>query len=204
MMILSHRGFWRSPEEKNLPVAFERTIADGFGTETDVRDLAGQLVVSHDPALPGAQPWSELLDLFDGTGLPLAVNIKADGLSGALAQAFAGRDIDWFAFDMSGPETFRYAAAGLPYLTRHSDIETVPVMYEQAAGVWLDAFSAIWFDRSVIEGHLARGKRVCIVSPELHGRDPDTLWPLLEGLKAPEGHLMLCTDLPDRARSYFG
>jgi hypothetical protein len=204
MIILSHRGFWRVPEEKNQPVAFERTVTERFGTETDVRDLAGGLVVSHDPALPGAQPWSEVLDLFEGTGLPLAVNIKADGLCSALAAQLAGRDIDWFAFDMSGPETFRYQAAGLPFLTRHSDIETTPILYEASGGVWLDSFGPIWFDRSVIERHLAAGKRVCVVSPELHGRDPETLWPMLESLSSPQGKLMLCTDLPDRARSYFG
>ncbi|QTC91172.1 PI-PLC domain-containing protein [Brevundimonas goettingensis] len=203
MIILSHRGFWRTPDEKNRPVAFERTVAEAFGTETDVRDLVGDLVVSHDPALTGAQPWSEVLDLFEGKGLPLAVNVKSDGLSDALARAFAGRDIDWFAFDMSGPETLRYATASLPFLTRHSDIETTPILYDQAAGVWLDSFGPIWFDRSVIETHLAAGKRVCVVSPELHGRDPDTLWPLLKGFSDTEGQLMLCTDRPDLARSHF-
>jgi len=203
MIILSHRGFWRTPDEKNQLIAFERTVAEAFGTETDVRDLAGELVVSHDPATAGARPWAEVMDLFDGTGLPLAVNIKADGLSAALGDAFAGRDIDWFAFDMSGPETFRYAAAGLPFLTRHSDIETTPILYEQAAGVWLDSFGPIWFDQAVIETHLNAGKKVCVVSPELHGRDPDTLWPILKRLSASEGRLMLCTDQPDLARSYF-
>lgn len=204
MIVLSHRGYWRASEEKNQPVAFERTVAEAFGTETDVRDLAGELVVSHDLAMPGDQPWSQVLDLFEGTGLTLAVNIKADGLSSVLAGKFAGRDIDWFAFDMSGPETFRYRAAGLPFFTRHSDIETAPILYEDAAGVWLDSFGPIWFDQSVIQRHLDAGKRVCIVSPELHGRNPETLWPMLNGLPSPQGQLMLCTDLPDRARSYFG
>ncbi len=203
MIILSHRGFWRTPEEKNQPIAFERTVTEGFGTETDVRDLDGALVVSHDPATAGARAWSDVLDLFDRTGLPLAVNVKADGLSTALAEQFAGRDIDWFAFDMSGPETFRYAAAGLPFMTRHSDIEGAPILYQAATGVWLDSFGPIWFDQTVIEGHLDAGKRLCIVSPELHGRDPHTLWPMLRRLSREDDRLMLCTDLPDQARVYF-
>jgi hypothetical protein len=203
LVIISHRGFWRSPEEKNALVAFERTVRESFGTETDVRDRDGELVIAHDIPDKDARPWTEVLDLFERTGLPLAVNIKADGLSQLLAAAMRGRALDWFAFDMSAPETVRYAEAGLPYFTRHSDIEKSPVLYETAAGVWLDAFKAVWFDEAVIEGHLARGKRVCVVSPELHGRPYDEVWAMLRDLEAPEGSLMLCTDHPDLARAYF-
>lgn len=200
MRILSHRGWWRAPHEKNTPAAFRRTLAGGYGTETDVRDLAGRLVVSHDPAGPDAMAWDDLLALFHGTGLPLAVNVKADGLAGLLAAAFADRDIAWFAFDMSGPETVRYAAAGVPFYTRHSDVEREPILYAEASGVWLDAFRHDWFDCSVIARHLDAGKAVCVVSPELHGRDPRPVWERLSGL--PDG-ATLCTDLPDEAAQVF-
>ena len=196
MRIISHRGWWHQPDEKNTVPAFERTIAAGYGTETDVRDSLGRLVVSHDPPEGEALPWESLLDLFSGTGLPLAVNVKADGLGPALARAFAARDIAWFAFDMSGPETVRYAGAGLPFYTRHSDVEPEPILYGAAQGVWLDAFRGDWFDRPVIERHLAAGKAVCVVSPELHGREPRRVWDWL--LQMP-GDITLCTDFPDRA-----
>ena len=200
MRIISHRGWWRAPHEKNTPAAFRRTLEGGYGTETDVRDLAGQLVVSHDPAEANAMTWDDLLALFHGTGLPLAVNVKADGLAGLLAAAFADRDIPWFAFDMSGPETIRYAAAGLPFYTRHSDVEREPILYGEATGVWLDAFRHDWFDRSVIARHLDAGKAVCVVSPELHGREPRPVWERLSGL--PDG-VTLCTDRPDEAGRVF-
>ncbi len=200
MKIISHRGWWHVPAEKNSLAAFRRTIDGGYGTETDVRDLAGRLVVSHDPALPGAMPWDDLLDLFDGRGLPLAVNVKADGLSPALAEAFGRRDIPWFAFDMSGPETVRYAAANLPFYTRHSDVEPEPILYGQAAGVWLDAFRGDWFGRDEVARHVDAGKAVCIVSPDLHGREPRRLWEQLSGLS---GDVTLCTDFPDQASQAF-
>ncbi len=203
IVIISHRGFWRSPDEKNALVAFERTVRECFGTETDVRDRGGELVVAHDIPGENARPWAEVLRLFEETGLPLAVNVKADGLSGLLAAAMEGRILDWFAFDMSGPETLRYAKAGLPYFTRHSDIEQSPILYEAAAGVWLDAFETVWFDEAVIKGHLERGKRVCVVSPELHGRPYDEVWSMLRDLDGPGESLMLCTDHPDLARAYF-
>lgn len=202
MIVISHRGYWLSPEEKNAPVAFERTVASGFGTETDVRDRLGELVVAHDPALAGARLWTEVLDLFDGTALPLAVNVKSDGLSDLLREAFSTRSIDWFAFDMSGPETWRFARAGLPFFTRHSDIEPHPILYAEAAGVWLDSFGPRWFDGEVLTSHLAAGKRVCVVSCELHGRDPEDLWTLLKGFRDKE-HLILCTDRPDAALEHI-
>ncbi len=201
MKIISHRGWWRNPTEKNTLLAFRQTIAGGYGTETDVRDYLGRLVVSHDPVHDDTTPWDDLLALFDRSGLPLAVNVKADGLAPLLIDAFATREISWFAFDMSGPETVRYARAGLPFYTRHSDIETSPILYSEATGVWLDAFQSEWFDRRVIERHRDAGKSVCIVSPELHGREHRRLWEALYGLV---GDITLCTDLPEEAERAFG
>ncbi|MEE7503752.1 hypothetical protein [Methylobacterium mesophilicum] len=198
MRIISHRGLWKTPDEKNKRVAFDRTLAAGFGTETDVRDQNGRLVVSHDPPTADEMAWTDIVQAFDGSDLPLAVNVKADGLAPLLKNAFEGRAIDWFAFDMSGPETLRYQRAGLPYFTRHSDIEPDPILYADARGVWLDAFHTDWFDCNTIKTHLNFGKSVCIVSSELHGRDPSTLWQMLAPLQNLQG-LILCTDKPDQA-----
>jgi hypothetical protein len=200
MKILSHRGFWREPREKNTLAAIAYSIERGFGTETDVRDSLGKLVVAHDPANEEAPTLREVVKMFAGSGLPLAINVKADGLSRALEEEFAASGIDWFAFDMSGPETIRYAKDAVPFFTRHSDIEPSPILYKEAAGVWLDALHGIWFDQSMIQTHLSAGKRVCIVSPDLHGRDPGELWPRLHCLP---DHVMLCTDFPDQATAYF-
>jgi hypothetical protein len=180
--------------------AMAHSVAHGFGTETDVRDCLGRLVVSHDPAMDDSPPWADVIAQFDETGLPLAVNVKADGLSFCLAEAFAKVTIDWFAFDMSGPETVRYAHSGLPFLTRHSDVEPQPILYDSAQGVWLDGFNGVWFDNTTIDRHLAAGKRVCVVSPELHGREPSLLW---DRMSAWGDSVMLCTDLPDKASAFF-
>lgn len=200
MEIISHRGLWLSPAEKNTQAAFDRTISEGFGTETDVRDLAGKLVVAHDPPTGGEIAWTDLVAQFDRSGLPLAVNIKADGLAPLLKQAFEGVSLPWFAFDMSGPETVRYAREGLPFYTRHSDVEPEPILYAEAAGIWLDAFHGDWFDATVVKRHLAAGKQVCIVSPELHGRDPRPVWEWLRDLAGEPG-VILCTDRPRDAKA---
>ena len=82
MIVLAHRGWWRTKEEENSSVAIERALAEGFGVETDLRDLAGRVVVSHDPPRGGELAFEALLAIADrhpGSG-PLALNVKADGL----------------------------------------------------------------------------------------------------------------------------
>lgn len=201
MRLLAHRGMWASPEERNSAAALAGSFTAGFGVETDLRDLAGTLVISHDPPAGGALPATDLVGWASGAGTPVAVNVKADGLSAPIAELFAGGDVDWFAFDMSVPETLRYADAGLPYLTRHSDVEPEPVLYHGAVGVWLDAFRSDWFGPDEVRRHLDAGKRVAVVSPELHGRPPERTWDWLAELDrdlGPDRELMVCTDHPLR------
>ena len=202
MKILSHRGYWVEPHEKNQWVAFERTIACGFGTETDVRDCAGELVISHDPPTSGALKLDQVLDHFTGTSsghLPLAMNIKADGLAPRLAEAFAGRGLDWFVFDMSFPDMLQQLKVGNPVFGRMSEYEALPQdLMGMLRGVWLDAFTSDWFEADTIRRLLDQGLEVCVVSPELHGRPHQALWEKLQPFNAAEG-LMLCTDFPEEA-----
>lgn len=203
MIVLSHRGYWKTQEEKNTNAAFERSFDLGFGTETDVRDCKGELVISHDMPKGGEMTLDQFLDILDGRDLTLAINIKSDGLAARLAETMSRRGVkNWFVFDMSVPDIRGHLATGAKVFTRMSEVEPVPAYIEQADGVWLDMFNGQWYDSSVIARLLDQGKRVCIVSSELHGRDPASLW---SSLRSVAGHpqLMLCTDDPETARQYF-
>ena len=207
MRILSHRGYWQTPEEKNSEVAFQRSFELGFGTETDIRDARGQLVISHD--LPNGQSLS--LECFCtlykqyGAGLPLALNIKADGLQALLKDTLAQFDItNYFVFDMSVPDTRAYLAKDMQVFTRQSEYEPIPPFYSQAVGVWIDCFEGEWIASQTIREHLLAGKEVCLVSPELHHRPYEAFWNLLQTEAFPsERGLMLCTDFPEVARRFF-
>lgn len=213
MKILSHRGAWKTQAEHNSRSALKRALGAGWGIECDIRDCIGAIVVSHDPpavAEHGCLALDELLKLAAATSgrAPLALNVKSDGLVGALAALRVHFPaLDAFFFDMSVPEQRRYLAAGLPVFTRHSDLEATPVLYAQAAGVWLDELERPWVSAAVVEAHLAAGKRVCLVSPELHGREYLAAWDQyrrverLQVASSPE--LLLCTDLPDHAAEFF-
>lgn len=204
MIVLSHRGYWKAAAEKNRPIAFARSFELGFGTETDVRDRNGVLVISHDMPSGSEITLDAFLDIFGDREIPLAMNVKADGLAAALHTAMSARGVkDWFVFDMAVPDMRSYLTAGIPVFTRLSEVEKDPVWFDQSAGVWLDAFQDTWYDRSLIEGMLSRGKRVCIVSAELHGRDSRPQWEMLRPLRGHD-NLLLCTDHPEQARTFFG
>jgi hypothetical protein len=202
--VLSHRGYWLERGERNQRVAFERSFSLGFGTETDIRDRSEQLVISHD-APKGDEMTAESVFAMPGAPqLTLALNIKADGLAAALVPLCRSRGLeDWFVFDMAVPDMRSYLALGAPVFTRMSEVEREPPWLERAAGVWLDAFESTWYDTAVIQGLLRSGKRVCVVSPELHGREAEATWALLRPLAAEPG-LMICTDRPEQAAAFFG
>ena len=208
MKILSHRGYWKAVEEKNTSPAFERSFSLGFGTETDIRDLNGELVVSHDMPREGGLRASELFEIHrsNDSGLPLALNIKSDGLQSALLKLLEEYSVEeYFLFDMSIPDALVSLRHGLKCFTRQSEYEAVPAFYAEAEGVWIDAFHGEWWDESVIQEHLNAGKKVCLVSPELHRRPHGTCWEQIAGWSAISNpDLILCTDLPEAARAAFG
>jgi hypothetical protein len=204
MILLSHRGYWLAPSEKNTPVAFERSFDLNFGTETDIRDYCGQLVISHDMPHGDELLFSAFLELLKRRDMPLAINIKSDGLAKSIKREMEKHDLkNWFVFDMAVPDMVSYIQLGIPVFARASEEER-PAFYADVAGIWLDTFSHTWYTADTIHDWLADGKRVCIVSPELHGREPDPLWHLIHDSQlALNPFLILCTDRPEDARRYF-
>lgn len=211
MIILSHRGYWKTVQEKNTELAFMRSFSLGYGTETDVRDASGTLVISHDMPSGGEMPFQDLLSLIaasktlGGNPLTLALNVKADGLAGAIKQLLDKNPaLDSFVFDMAVPDMSSYLENDIPVFTRMSEVEQRPVWFEEATGIWLDSFYGEWYDSNLITEHLRNGKRVCVVSSELHKRPNNNLWMLLKPFANEDG-LMLCTDFPeDASRFFFG
>lgn len=206
MEILSHRGFWLHPEERNLEVAFQRSFHLGIGTETDLRDHDGEIVVAHDPPNGSTLPFRRLLDIMDGRNLKLALNIKADGLANDIREILNeyGHN-NYFTFDMSLPEQVRQIDAGLTVFTGLSDIQRHAPLLETSAGIWVDCFKSDWYDASIIDGFLESGKEICLVSAELHKREPLHQWSIIRNMRhLSNNKVMICTDRPLEAKSYFG
>ena len=207
--IIAHRGLWEKPRQKNTKFAIEAAFREGFGIETDIRDLGGDLVVSHDMPTMNSNHMrlDELLDLYSlqANGLSLALNIKSDGLCGSLKDKLRSSVHNYFVFDMSVPDTLSYKSEDVRFFTRQSEYEVEPVLYHDACGVWLDEFFSSWITEDIMRMHYLSGKRLAIVSPELHGRSYDVEWKKYKSIihENPELEILLCTDFPLEARRYF-
>jgi|TARA_B110000902_G_scaffold239141_1_gene287588 glycerophosphoryl diester phosphodiesterase len=207
MQIISHRGYWIKSSEKNKIKAFERSFGLGYGTETDVRDYNGKLVISHDIADSKSMTLKDFFILYNknGKNLPLALNIKSDGLHKQLLTELNENQIhNYFVFDMSIPDTINYNNYNINFYSRLSEYEKYPVLYNQSKGIWLDAFNSIWYDKDIILELLKDRKKVVLVSNELHKRDHIVLWNKIKewGLDS-EDEFILCTDYPEKANKFF-
>jgi glycerophosphoryl diester phosphodiesterase len=210
MQIISHRGLWKNSNEKNGLESFERSFNLSFGTETDIRDLNGELVISHDMPNNKTNGLIKVEDFFDlyksiNDKLFLALNIKSDGLQEKLELLLNKYNIsNYFFFDMSIPDTLSYFRKELNVFLRQSEYEKEVSLYDKTQGIWLDCFESIWYSHELIENHLNNGKIVCLVSEELHNRPKEKLWELIKIWKLNRNdQIILCTDYPELANQYF-
>ena len=210
MKILAHRGLWFNRNERNSLSALFKGLDEGYGLETDVRDLNGLLVISHDmPIADSAIPLEQLLRYYNDGGFTstLGLNIKADGLQEKLSKELKDHNINnYFVFDMSVPDTLGYLKIGMPTFVRRSDLEHYPEITSRAQGVWLDELIEPWINADVILEQIAEADAVCIVSSELHGREYTSQWANIESalnIGCPSSKLLVCTDFPHKAERFF-
>ncbi len=207
MKILAHRGYWNGLIQNNSYEAITKALENGFGFESDIRDYCGDIVISHNMADKksfSASSIFEILSQYEDK-FCFAINIKADGLKDILHDKLREYKIEnYFTFDMSVPQMIEYREKGLKYFTRQSEYENECVLYDDAAGVWIDAFiEESWITEELLNKHLGKGKKVCIVSPDLHKRQYLTFWNRLKMFKINFDNVILCTDFPCEARKFF-
>ena len=210
MKILAHRGFWMNESEKNSREAIKRAFDYGFGIETDLRDICGKIVISHNCPEGNEVSFEDILNDLDSRKLMLALNIKADGQSEEIIRLLNKFKVsDYFTFDMSIPEMVVQSKQDIYYFTGVSDICREGVLYENSSGVWLDSFDNLWYDRFELCGIIKKvitqdHKKLCIVSEDLHHRDVMKQWECIKSVNyVGNESLFLCTDKPLEAKEFF-
>lgn len=203
--ILAHRGLWTDPNQANSTQALTGALEEGFGIETDLRDLAGQVVVSHDPAAEGAPLFIGLLETWLSLGVlkgaSLALNVKSDGLAPLLDRAGPVlRASAHYFFDMSFPQLRTFTQLGLPVALRASEFEPIPrdlaLALDVEARYWVDGFESDWWLGNRQMEEACRQAQITLVSPEIHGRDPEPTWVWFAELLAEGYAISICTDRP--------
>lgn len=202
--IIAHRGYWKTELEKNTMTALKRAIDCGYGFETDLRDYRNELVISHNPPTGNEITVKSIFEMYSQkqSDVPIALNIKADGLQEMLAKLLVKYKINnYFVFDMSVCDTLLYITQRFKIASRRSEYENDMPFYMNSTTVWVDFFMNDSLVRSEVKRILKDGKLACVVSPELHGRNYFDVWNQLKYID--NSNLYLCTDYPEKADKFF-
>jgi len=210
MEIISHRGYWLKSSEKNKRISFNRSFKLGIGTETDLRDYNGKILISHDIPTGDEITFDEMLEIYRdlkcrGT---LALNIKSDGLQELIKESLNKYEIEnYFLFDASVPDTLVSIKNDLNIFARYSEFEPKSDMWELCDGLWYDSFSPKPINYKILIDAASNSKRVSIVSEELHGRTVIQQWSEIKAFLKDNDplseKLILCTDIPEKAQEFF-
>lgn len=172
-----------------------------YGVEVDIRSHGDQLIIQHDPFVAGEafEPW--LAAYRHGT---LIVNVKEEGLEARLIALMEQHRIaDYFFLDQSFPFLVKWSGNGLrrcaARVSEYESVETALALAGRIDWVWVDCFTR--FPLTAAEaGRLKHaGFKLCLVSPELHGRAAEEEIPLMRELLRSHGIAVdaVCTKRPD-------
>ena len=155
-----------------------------YGIEVDIRSKGDRLIIHHDPFVAG-ESFDEWIDAYrHGT---LILNVKEEGLEARLIALMHSKGItDYFFLDQSFPFLVKWSKAGehrcAVRVSEFESIETALTLAGKVDWVWVDCFT-----RFPLSEHDARslkdaGFKLCLVSPELQGRDANVEIPHLVSL----------------------
>lgn len=145
-----------------------------YGVEVDIRTEADQLIIHHDPFSTG-EPFNVWLDAYrHGT---LILNVKEEGLESRLVPLMKSRGIsDYFFLDQSFPFLIKWSDAGehrcAVRVSEFESIETALQLAGRVDWVWVDCFTRFPLNQKDAMRLKNAGFKLCLVSPELQGRDP--------------------------------
>lgn len=172
-----------------------------YGVEVDIRSYGDKLVIHHDPLVEGVLFDTWVAAYQHGT---LILNVKEEGLESHLIPLMEKYGInDYFFLDQSFPFLVKWAKAGehrcAVRVSEFESIDTALSLAGKVDWVWVDCFTR--FPLSNEDGQRLKhaGFKLCLVSPELQGRDAEAEIPQLIKLLGerdiqPES---VCTKRPD-------
>jgi hypothetical protein len=178
-----------------------RTTPTRYGVEVDVRSQGPELVVHHDPFVAG-ESFAQWFDAYrHGT---LILNVKEEGLEARLIELMRSRGFDdYFFLDQSFPYLVKWSKAGerrcAVRVSEFESIETALTLAGMVDWAWVDCFTRFPLSRGSAQQLKQAGFKLCLVSPELQGRDPLTEIPALLRLLDERGIVAeaVCTKRPD-------
>ena len=152
-----------------------KQIPPDMPIEFDVRQSDYECIVCHDAFTKGERLLSFLPYLK--TRLCI-VNVKCEGIEDYILNLFKLYDIHTFFFlDCSIPMIHKLTKEGESRIavrwSEYEDIESVKAWIGKVQWVWVDCFTKYPLTKQSVEELQTLGFKLCLVSPELQGRDTD-------------------------------
>ena len=172
-----------------------------YGIEVDIRSYGDKLVIHHDPFVGGEHFESWIAQYRHGT---LILNVKEEGLEARLIDLMKAHGIDdYFFLDQSFPFLVKWSRLGehrcAVRVSEFESVETALSLAGKVDWVWVDCFTRFPLDGGDAARLKDAGFRLCLVSPELQGRDAALEIPQMIRLLAEQGIVAdaVCTKRPD-------
>ena len=155
-----------------------------YGIEVDIRSHGDQLIIHHDPFVPG-ESFDNWIQAYQHDTLIL--NVKEEGLEQRLIDYMAKMGIDdYFFLDQSFPFLVKYSRLGerrcAVRLSEFEPVETALALSGQVNWVWVDCFTRFPLDHDKAKRLQDSGLKICLASPELHGHNAQEQIPVLASL----------------------
>ncbi|MFC4722892.1 hypothetical protein ACFO5O_11205 [Geojedonia litorea] len=155
-----------------------KTLPKNFGVEIDLRDdINGNIYISHDPFISGElfEPYLEAYN--HGT---LILNIKSERIEENVLKLIRKYNIrKYFFLDSSFPMIHLLSNKGEKNIalrfSEYEGLDNLKAMKGRVKWVWVDCFTKLPLDFKVFDLIKAMGYKLCLVSPELQGREEDIL-----------------------------
>ena len=172
-----------------------------YGIEVDVRSYGNKLVIHHDPFIEG-ESFEDWLEAYQhGT---LILNVKDEGLEARLIELMKTHGIaDYFFLDQSFPFLIKWSNAGekrcAVRVSEFETIETALTLAGKVDWVWVDCFTHFPLSQQDAQQLKNAGFKLCMVSPELQGRNAEIEIPQLARLLVERciNTDAVCTKRPD-------
>ena len=150
-----------------------RGLDTNYGVEVDLRSDGNSIIINHDPFKKG--------ELFDDwikyyKHKTLILNVKEEGLEAKLIEIMKFHEVtDYFFLDQTFPFLLKFSDACekrcAARLSEFESIETVLKVSDKIKWVWVDCFNHFPIGKEQIQMLKKLSLNICVVSPELQGRD---------------------------------
>jgi hypothetical protein len=146
-----------------------------YGIEVDIRSFGERLIIHHDPFTAGDDFVDWLREYHHGT---LILNVKEEGLEARLIKLMEKFSIsDYFFLDQSFPFLVKWSRLGehrcAVRVSEFESIETAMTLAGRVNWVWVDCFTRFPLSENEATRLQAAGFKLCLVSPELQGRNAE-------------------------------